>query len=110
MPDKIKDEELNEVNGGSTVENAPEEARCKNHVFTGFVGKYAESFMGQSFYYVDHDLEHYFYGVLLHSFEAEYTFSTERTHVIRCTEKDNRSVNGLIELSGDDYWIYRNKN
>lgn len=112
MPDnkkQLSEEELNKVSGGSTTENAPQTASVGSYRFTGFVGKYAETHVGEFLYLVDHDGEHYYYGRLLDSFEAEYTFSTERTQVINCVEKDGKSYYGIVEVSGDDYWLYREK-
>ena len=102
----LKDEELQEVTGGSTTENAPNELSCANWVFSGFIGKYAESHIGEKLYLVSHDKDEYYYGRLLDSFEAESTFWTERTHVILCEEHNGSKFSGYVEVSGDDYWLY----
>ena len=40
---KLEDDEIKDVTGGSTTENAPKELSCGNWIFTGFIGKYANS-------------------------------------------------------------------
>lgn len=106
---ELNEEELNAVVGGSTTEDAPETLSLKNWSFTGFIGKYAEGHIGTTLYLVSHDGNHYYYGRLMDSFEAEYTFSTERTQVMNCIEHDGHSFNGIVEVSGDDYWLYRER-
>lgn len=106
---ELNDEQLENVAGGSTTEDAPATLSFGGFTFTGFVGKYAEGHIGEMLYVVSHDKDHYYYGKLRDSFEAEYTFSTERTHVIKCIEKDGAAYNGIVELSGDDYWLYRER-
>ena len=109
MKKELNDNELENVVGGSTEENAPENANCGNFVFTGFVGKYAEWHIGENLYLVDHDGDHYYYGTLLDSYEAEYTFRTERMQVMNCVESDGKPYSGIVEVSGDDYWLYRER-
>lgn len=107
---EIKDDELEKVTGGSTTENAPSEFSCSNNwVFTGFVGKYAESHIGEKLYLVAHSGNKYYYGTLRDSFEVEYTFSTERTHCMACEEKNGKPYDGFVEVSGDDYYLYRER-
>ena len=52
---ELSEDEMEMVTGGSTTENAPNELSCKNWAFTGFVGKYAESHIGERLYLVSHD-------------------------------------------------------
>lgn len=106
---ELKDDELTNVVGGSTKENAPETFSFGGFSFTGFIGKYAESHIGEYLYLVSHDGDDYYYGRLLDSFEVEYTFSTERTYVMNCVEHNGKDFSGFVELSGDDYWIYRER-
>lgn len=106
---ELKDEDLNKVTGGSTEENAPSSVKCCGFTFSGFVKKYAEQFVGDYFYLVSHDLDEYYYGRLLDSFEAESLLYTERTQVINCIEYNGASFSGFVEVSGDDYWLYRIK-
>lgn len=107
--EELKDEELKNVTGGSTTEDAPNELICGNWAFSGFVIKYAESHVGEKLYLVSHDKDEYYYGILLDSFEAESTFWTERTQVIRCEEHNGVPYSGFVEVSGDDYWLYRER-
>ena len=60
---QIKDEELKNVTGGSTTEDAPNEVICGNWAFSGFVIKYAESHVGEKLYLVSHDKDEYYYGI-----------------------------------------------
>lgn len=106
---ELSDEEIKQVSGGSTTENAPKEFSCGNWMFSGFVGKYAEGHIGEKLYLVSHDGDEYYFGLLLDSFEAESTFWTERTHVIRCEEHNGMKYSGYVEVSGDDYWLYRER-
>ena len=106
---ELKDDELSKVTGGSTTENAPNEFVCGNWTFTGFIIKYAESHIGEKLYLVSHDGSEYYYGRLLDSFEAESTFWTERTQVINCEEHNGTKFNGFVEVSGDDYYLYRER-
>ena len=103
---ELKDEDLKNVTGGSTTENAPNELSCSSWAFSGFIVKYAESHIGEKLYFVSHSGDEYYYGRLLDSFEAESTFWTERTHVINCEEHNGSKFSGFVEVSGDDYWIY----
>lgn len=106
---ELNDEELNVVVGGSTNEDAPKEFRCKVGVFTNHVSKYAEGFLYDNFYLVRHDGEQYYYGRLMSSFEAETTFFTERKQVMRCVEKNGLPYTDTIQVSGDNYYLYRTK-
>lgn len=106
---ELSDEELNMVTGGSTIEDAPDELSCGKWKFVGFVGKYADSHIGEKLYLVSHDKDEYYYGRLLDSFEAESTFWTERTQVILCEEHNGAVFKGYVEVSGDDYWLYRER-
>ena len=106
---ELKDEELKLVTGGSTTEDAPNELSCDNWVFYGFIGKYADSHIGEKLYLVSHSRNEYYYGRLLDTFEAESTFWTERTHVINCEEHNGVKYGGFVEVSGDDYWLYRER-
>ena len=56
---ELKDEDLNDVTGGSTTENAPKEFSCGSWTFSGFIGKYAESHIGEKLYLVSHDGDEY---------------------------------------------------
>lgn len=103
---EIEDEDLKNVIGGSTIEDAPSELSAGSWVFTGFIGKYAEGHIGEKLYLVSHNKNNYYYGRLLDSFEAESTFWTERTHVINCEEHNDIKFTGFVEVSGDDYWLY----
>lgn len=103
---ELKDEDLKSVVGGSTKEDAPNELSCGNWTFSGFIGKYADSHIGEKLYLVSHDKDEYYYGRLLDSFEAESTFWTERTHVILSEERNGVKYGGYVEVSGDDYWLY----
>ena len=47
--------------------------------------------------------------IYMDSFEAEYTFSTERTQVMLCRERNGVPFSGVVEVSGDDYWLYRER-
>lgn len=105
----LTDDDLKNVTGGSTTEDAPNELSCGSWAFSGFVGKYAESHIGEKLYLVSHGKDEYYYGRLLDSFEAESTFWTERTHVILCEEHNGLKFSGYVELSGDDYWLYRER-
>ena len=106
---ELTDDEIKEVTGGSTTENAPDELYCGDYIFSGFIGKYADSHIGEKLYLVSHSGKEYYYGRLLDTFEAESTFWTERTHVIMCTEHNGSKFNGYVEVSGDDYWLYRER-
>lgn len=106
---ELNEHELKNVVGGSTSEDAPNVFSCGAWEFTGFVGKYAEGHIGESFYLVNHDGDEYYYGRLLDSFEVEFTFSTERTQVINCYEHNGTPMCGVVEVSGDDYWLYRER-
>lgn len=106
---ELKNEELKNVVGGSTTENAPNELVCRNWTFNGFIGKYADSHIGEKLFIVSHSKNEYYYGRLLDSFEAESTFWTERTHVILCEEHNGLIYRGYVEVSGDDYWLYRER-
>ena len=105
----LNDEDLENVTGGSTTENAPGVLSCDSWAFSGFIRKYAESHRGEMLYLVSHDKDEYYYGTLLDSFEAEYTFSTERTQVMLCRERNGVPFSGVVEVSGDDYWLYRER-
>lgn len=106
IKNELKDEDLKNVTGGSTTENASNEISCGSWIFTGFISKYAESHIGEKLYLVSHDKDEYYYGRLLDSFEAESTFWTERTHVINCEEHNGFKFSGFVEVSGDDFWLY----
>ena len=106
---ELTEDEIKVVTGGSTTENAPNELSCGSYTFVGFIGKYAESHIGEKLYLVSHSGAEYYYGRLLDSFEAESTFWTERTHVINCEEHNGTKYNGYVEVSGDDYWLYRER-
>lgn len=106
---ELKDEDLKNVTGGSTTENAPNEFSCGGWAFSGFVGKYAENHIGEKLYLVSHDGDEYYFGRLLDSFEAESTFWSERTQVINCEEHNGYKYCGFVEVSGDDYWLYRER-
>lgn len=106
---ELNEEDLEKVNGGSTTEDASNELSFGNWTFSGFVGKYAESHIGEKLYLVSHDKDEYYYGRLLDSFEAESTFWTERTQVINCEEHNGVRLVGVVEVSGDDYWLYRER-
>lgn len=105
----LSDEELKKVTGGSTTEDAPNELSFGSWMFSGFIGKYADSHIGEKLYLVSHDKDEYYYGRLLDTFEAESTFWTERTHVILCEEHNGLKYVGYVEVSGDDYWLYRER-
>ena len=106
---ELNDDELQEVTGGSTNEDAPDVLSCGAWKFSGFIIKYAESHIGEKLYLVSHDKDEYYYGRLLDSFEAESTFWTERTQVINCEEHNGVKYGGIVEVSGDDYWLYRER-
>ena len=106
---ELNDEDLKSVTGGSTSEDAADEYSNSKWSFSGFVSKYAESHIGEKFYLVSHDGDEYYYGMLLDSFEAESTLWTERTQVIRCEEHNGKPYGGFVEVSGDDYWLYRER-
>lgn len=107
---ELNEEELKQVVGGSTSEDdAPSTFSCGNWMFTGFVRKYAESHRGESLYLVSHSGTNYYYGTLLDSFEAESFFTTERTQVMYAIEHNGVGCNEFIEVSGDDYWLYRER-
>ena len=106
---ELSDEELEKVTGGSTTEDAQETLSFGNWSFTGFIGKYADSHIGEKLYLVSHDKDEYYYGRLLDSFEAEHSLWTERTHQIMCEEHNGSKFSGLVEVSGDDYWLYRER-
>ena len=103
---ELNDQDLEKVVGGSTTEDAPNEFSCNKWTFSGFIIKYAESHIGEFLYLVSHSGDEYYYGRLLDSFEAEYTFSTERTQVMLCLEHNGSPFNQFIEVSGDDYYLY----
>lgn len=103
---ELTEEELKTVTGGSTVEDAPNDFNTGKWHFVGFIGKYAEGHIGQNLYLVKHDGSTYYYGTLEDSFEAEFTFSTERTQQMSCVERNGVPYYGIIEVSGDDYWLY----
>ena len=106
---ELKDKQLEKVSGGSTEENAPETVPYGNGFFNGFISKYAESHIGELLYLVSHDGKNYYYGTLTDSFEAETTFYTERTQVMSCVEHNDKKLSGVVEVSGDDYWLYRER-
>lgn len=106
---ELSENEMQQVIGGSTSENAPDELSCGNWIFTGFIIKYAENHIGEKLYLVSHDKNEYYYGRLLDSFEAESTFWTERTQVMYCEERNGAGFSGIVEVSGDDYWLYRER-
>ena len=106
---ELNEDELEKVSGGSTEEDASEELICSNWTFSGFIIKYAESHIGEKLYLVSHSGKEYYYGTLIDSFEAEYTFSTERTQVMMCEERNGTQHGGVVEVSGDDYWLYRER-
>lgn len=106
---ELSDDELCLVSGGSTKEDAPDDLSCGSWSFSGFVGKYAESHIGEKLYLVSHSGKEYYYGRLLDSFEAESTLWTERTQVINCEEHNGVKFSGFVEVSGDDYWLYRER-
>lgn len=103
---KINDDELKSITGGSSKEDAPDKLTCGGWIFSGFIGKYAESHIGENLYLVSHSKDEYYFGRLLDSFEAESLLWTERTHVFLCCEHNGASFSGYIEVSGDDYWLY----
>lgn len=107
--EELNEDELSKVSGGSTKEDAPDELTCSNWVFSGFIGKYAEGHIGEYLYLVSHDKDEYYYGQLRDSFEVEYTLWTIRTHQMKCKEHNGKSFTNFIEVSGDDYWIYKER-
>lgn len=110
MEEKVlNDEQLEKVVGGSTEENALDPFKCAVGTFSGFVGKYAEGHIGGMFYLVSHDGDEYYYGQLRDSFEVQYTFWTERTQVMMSSIHNGATLKGIIELSGDDYYLYQRK-
>ena len=106
---ELKDDELKSVVGGSTEENAPTTFDCGKWAFTNHVSKYAEAHIGEMLYLVDHDGNNYYYGTLSDSYEAESTFWTERMQDMTCIEHNGIPFTGFIEVSGDDYYLYRTR-
>ncbi len=105
----LNDEELSQVTGGSTEEDAPEEFDCGKWVFRGHITKYAEAYRNQMLYLVSHDGDEYYYGLLIDSFEAERTLWTLRKHDMQCEEHNGVRFIGWIEVSGDDFYLYRER-
>lgn len=106
---ELNDEQLEKVSGGEVQEYAPDTFNCAVGKFTGFIKKYAESHIGEMLYFVSHDGDEYYYGQLRESFEEESLFSTERVQQIMCQIRNGVPHGGIVQISGDDYWIYRNK-
>ena len=106
---ELNEDELKQVSGGSTTENAPDPFVCGSWTFSGHVGKYAEAYRGQKFYLVKHDGSEYYYGTLRDSFEDESTFWTERTQLIKCEQHNGMPLVGPVQVSGDDYYLYRER-
>lgn len=105
----LNDEELLQVTGGSTTEDAPEEFNCGKWTFRGHISKYAEAYRNQTLYLVSHDGDEYYYGVLIDSYESESTLWTERMQAMQCQEHNGVRFVGWIEVSGDDYYLYRER-
>lgn len=107
---ELVEEDLKVVTGGSTQEDAPETFSCGVGTFTGFIGKYAaEGHLFEMVYFVSHSGDDYYYGELRESFEYETTFWTERTQVMMGKEHNGGAISGIVEVSGDDYYIYKTR-
>lgn len=107
---ELNDEELKAVSGGSSSDYGPDSFKCCGWTFSGAMSKYAEAHIGESLFFVSEDADEFYYGVLLDSFESEYTFWTYRKQAVQCIEHNGTPFTGFVQLDGDSFYVYRGRN
>ena len=107
---ELKDEDLKNVTGGSSSDYGPDSFKCCGWTFSGALSKYAEGHKGEKLFFVSEDADEFYYGYLLDSFESEYTLWTYRKQAVQCIEHNDVSFTGFVQLPGDDFYIYKERN